>query len=72
MCCICKVFIWHTCSRLSLSLSLSVIQVYATRLYQASFMGNTDEVKELLEGGVDVNEPNDVSKIDINKMDEYL
>ena len=24
-------------------------------------MGNTDEVKELLEGGADVNEPNDVS-----------
>ena len=80
MCCICKVFIWHTCSRpslslclsLSLSLSLCEIQVYATQLYQDSFMGNADEVKKLLEGGADVNEPNDVSKTDIDKMDEYL
>ena len=33
----------------------------STPLYQASFMGNTDEVKELLEGGADMNEQNDVS-----------
>ena len=26
-------------------------------------MGNTDEVKELLEGGANVNEPNDVSMV---------
>ena len=37
------------------------LQVGSTLLYQASFMGNTDEVKELLEGGANVNEPNDVS-----------
>ena len=37
------------------------IQVGSTPLYQASFMGNSDEVKELLEGGTDVNERNDVS-----------
>ena len=37
------------------------IQVGSTPLYQASFMSNTDEVKELLEGGTDVNERNDVS-----------
>ena len=35
-------------------------------------MGNIDEVKELLEEGANVNEPNDVRKIDIDKMDEYL
>ena len=39
----------------------SPIQVGSTPLYQASFMGDTDEVKELLEGGADVNEQNDVS-----------
>ena len=49
---------------------LTVIQVHATQLYQASFMGSIDEVKELLEGGANVNEPNDVRKIDIDKMDE--
>ena len=37
------------------------IQVGSTLLYLASFIGNTDEVKELLEGGADVNERNDVS-----------
>ena len=37
------------------------MQVGSTPLYQASFMGSTDEVKELLEGGADVNEQNDVS-----------
>ena len=36
-------------------------QVHSTWLYQASFIGNTDEVKELMDGGADVNEPNDVS-----------
>ena len=55
-----------------LSLSLTVIQIHATQLYHASFMGNIDEVKELLEEGVNVNEPNDVCKIDTIKMDEYL
>ena len=39
-----------------------IVQDGSTRLYQASFMGNTDEVKELLDGGADVNEQNDVSK----------
>ena len=67
-----KVFIWHACSRLSLPLplhlSLPIIQIHATRLYQASFMGNIDEVKELLEGEADVNEPNDVRKIGIDKI----
>ena len=29
-------------------------------LYQASFMGNTDEVKELLKNGAHVNEQNEV------------
>ena len=52
----------------SLSLSLTIIQVHATQLYHASFMGNIDEVKELLEGGANVNEPNDVCKIVINKF----
>ena len=37
------------------------LQADSTPLYQASSMGNADEVKELLEGGADVNEPNDVS-----------
>lgn len=31
-------------------------------LYQASFMGNTDEVKELLKTGVHVDEQNEVGK----------
>ena len=31
------------------------------QLYQASRMGDTDEVKSLLEGGADVNEQSDVS-----------
>ena len=38
-----------------------IVQDGSTLLYQASFMGNTEEVKELLEGGADVNEQNDVS-----------
>ena len=45
------------------SLSLTMAQVRSTWLYQASFMGNTDEVKELMDCGTDVNEPNDVSTI---------
>ena len=44
---------------LSLSLFLSLTQAHATRLYQASYIGNIDEVKELLEEGANVNEPND-------------
>ena len=43
--------------------SLSIMQVCATPLYQASFMGNTTEVKEMLEGGADVNQQNSVSRI---------
>ena len=41
------------------------IQTGSTLLYQASFMGNTDEVKELLEGGADVNEQNDVNSYQV-------
>ena len=38
----------------------------STPLFRASFAGNTDEVKNLLEGGADVNEPNDVRKSNCN------
>ena len=31
-------------------------------------MGKTDEVKKLLDGGADVNEPNDVSRILMSLM----
>ena len=36
-------------------------QTGSTPLFRASFAGNIDEVKTLLEGGANVNEPNDVS-----------
>ena len=36
------------------------IQAGSSMLYQASFMGNTDEVRELLKNGAHVNEQNEV------------
>jgi hypothetical protein len=36
-------------------------QTGSTPLFRASFAGNIDEVKNLLEGGANVNEANDVS-----------
>ena len=39
------------------------IQTDSTPLFRASFAGNIDEVKDLLKGGADVNETNDVSLV---------
>ena len=39
---------------------LTCLQTGSSMLYQASFMGNADEVKELLKNGVHVDEQNEV------------
>ena len=49
---------------------LSPIQIGSTPLYQASFAGKSDEVKNLLDGGANVNEANDVS-ITLNGYRSY-
>ena len=40
----------------------------STPLFRASFAGNIDKVKDLLEGGANVNEANDVSLIVIDEF----
>ena len=41
-----------------------LFQAFSTPLYQACFTGDFTKVKEILEGGADVNEVNDVSMTD--------
>ena len=42
-------------------MSLSIQVTGSTPLFRASFAGSIDEVKDLLEGGTNVNEMKDVS-----------
>ena len=53
---LCGTTVWQSLKKLHFT-----VQIGSTPLYQASFMGNADEVKELLEDGVDINQQNDVS-----------
>ena len=47
-----------------MSWSSLFFQAFTTPLYQACFTGDSTKVKEILEGGADVNEVNDVSMTD--------